>query len=88
MVGQLMVDFEPGHANVTRILQLIETSGMPMCGLRLIPSCTERWTLKIDLGGCRSRDLLFALEEQLRDLKPTIDVIHLAPRGPRLTVAA
>lgn len=88
MIGQMMIDFTPGHDHVTRILDLVETTGLPMCGLRLIPGCDERWTLKFELGGCRSRDLLTALEEQLRALELTIDVIHIASRVPRLAIAA
>jgi len=61
-----------------RILEVIGAGGFDLYGLHLIPSCAERWTLNVDLGGCWSPSEMEALERELQRLAGIIQVIHPA----------
>ena len=80
MNGCVAIDFRPGGETMARILGVIDHEGFALHGLHLIPSCPDRWTLHVDLGGVPARPQLEALETELQQLGEIIAVIHSA--GP------
>lgn len=85
MNGNMAIDFRPWSQAVPHILRIIDNEGYDLCGLHLIPSCDERWTLMIDIG-CGACAPLSELGRQLRQLDDVIEVIH--PKPAREAAAA
>jgi hypothetical protein len=77
MNGCISIDFKPGSHAAPMILQAIDTLGYDLCGLHLVPSCPERWTLMIDLGWI-GREEVEQVERTLDRIAGVICVIHLA----------
>ena len=78
MNGCMAIDFRPGSEAVPHILRIIDDEGYDLCGLHLIPSCEERWTLMVDLG-CAGWAPLSRLQHQLQRVDDVIEVIHKTP---------
>jgi hypothetical protein len=78
MNGSFAIDFRPGSHAVPRILDMIGEEGFDLHGLHLIPSCPDRWTLMVDIGGRPAAPELQTLERQLKAYSAVIDVIHNA----------
>lgn len=77
MNGCISIDFKPGSHAAPLILQSIDTLGYDLCGLHLVPSCPERWTLMVDLGWI-GREEVEQVERTLERIAGVICVIHLA----------
>lgn len=77
MNGCVAIVFRPQNQGVPQILEVIGEGGFDLYGLHLIPSCSERWTLNVDLGR-RSRPELEWLANEIRRIDGIIDVIHHA----------
>ena len=86
MNGNMAIDFRPWSQAVPQILRIIDNEGYDLCGLHLIPSCDERWTLMIDVG-CGESAPLSELGRRLRQVEDVIEVIH-PTAGPRARAAA
>jgi hypothetical protein len=78
MNGCVAIDFRPGSESVPHILETIGERGFDLYGLHLIPSCEERWTLNVDIGGWWTRGELEPLATELKTRSGIIDVIHHA----------
>jgi hypothetical protein len=79
MKCEMSIEFFPTNGIMSTMLEKIEHRGFWLHGIRLIPGRPEdRSTLQVDLGGCRDRDQLNALESELMRLDPTMTIIQLA----------
>jgi hypothetical protein len=82
MNGCIAIDFEPGSGAVPHILRTISANGLDLCGFHLVPSCSERSTLMVDLGNIGWEEMVI-LEARLRSVTGIIGVIHTAaPQVP------
>ena len=75
MNGNMAIDFRPWSQAVPHILRTIDNEGYDLCGLHLIPSCDERWTLMVDVG-CADCAPLSDLGQRLRQIEDVIEVLH------------
>jgi hypothetical protein len=81
MTGPLWIEFAAGEPIIPTIFAAIDEAGFVLRGVRLVPSLYgERGALMMDFGACEVEAELCDLEDRLRALHASIEVIHRAGR--------